>query len=181
MSKIIICGLNGSGKTTLGKVLAEKINYVHKDIEDYFFNNTQDYKYAYSLSKDKVIKLLENDFKKYSNIIFTACKGDYGSISENYDFAIYIKLDKNKRLERVKNRSFELFKERILEGGDLYYREQRFWNYVYSRDEKEILKWFESLTCRKIVIDGNNSLSENTELVMQIINDFIDICKEDYK
>ena len=43
MSRIMICGLNGKGKTTLGKELSKKINFLHKDIEDFYFNNDTDY------------------------------------------------------------------------------------------------------------------------------------------
>ena len=59
MSKIVICGLNGSGKTTLGKLLAAKTNYLHKDIEEYYFDDDSNYKYNKAKSKDKqtVIKL----------------------------------------------------------------------------------------------------------------------------
>ena len=69
MSKIVICGLNGNGKTTLGKKLAQRINYLHKDIEDYYFNNNIDYKYAKPRSRDDVSKELEKDFKDYKDII----------------------------------------------------------------------------------------------------------------
>ena len=91
MSKIVICGLNGSGKTTLGKLLAAKTNYLHKDIEEYYFDDDSNYKYNKAKSKDKqtVIKLIEEDFEKYNNIIFTACKGDYGIINEKYDLPIF--------------------------------------------------------------------------------------------
>lgn len=61
MSRIVICGLNGSGKTTLGKNLAKRINYVHKDIEYYYFNNNNDYKYTKPRSRDEVINDLEKD------------------------------------------------------------------------------------------------------------------------
>ena len=78
--KIVICGLNGSGKTTLGKKLAELINYKHIDIEDYYFISNDDYKYENALTKKEVVKKLELDFDKYDNIIFSACKGDYGDL-----------------------------------------------------------------------------------------------------
>ena len=90
MSKIVICGLNGSGKTTLGKELAKAINYKHKDIEDYYFVDNNDYKYTSSLSKEEVIKKLEDDFNKNDNIVFTVCNGNYGNLSSKYDLAILI-------------------------------------------------------------------------------------------
>ncbi|MBQ9314503.1 MAG: AAA family ATPase [Clostridia bacterium] len=135
MSKIIICGLNGSGKTTLGEALSKRIGYLHRDIEMYYFNTSNDNKYSKARSKDDVIKDLENDFNKYENIVFTACKGDYGMLDDLYDFAIYIRLDRDTRLNRVKERTFKQFGNKVLEDSKLYQQEMQFWEMAYNRDE----------------------------------------------
>ena len=172
MSKIVICGLNGSGKSTLGKILAKKINYFHKDIEDYYFNDDSDYKYNKNKTKDKqtVIKLIEEDFEKYNNIVFTACKGDYGIINEKYDLAIYLKVPKEERIKRVKERSYKQFQDRILPDGDLYLQEKKFWNYVKNRDENEIIEWFDKLQCEKIILDGTKTTEENANIIAKMLN-----------
>lgn len=166
MSKIVICGLNGSGKTTLGKKLAQEINYLYKDIEDYYFDNNSDYKYAKACSKDDVIKELKKDFNNYENIIFTSCKGDYGDLSNLYDFAILIRLDRDTRLKRVKERSYKQFGDRVLENGDLYEKEMKFWNMIYNKNESIIIDWFNSLECKKIEIDGNKKIEENIAIIL---------------
>lgn len=167
MSKIIICGLNGSGKTTLGKELSKNIHYLHKDIEMYYFSDKNEYKYANALTRDEVTKALEYDFEKYENIIFTACKGDYGYLNDLYDFAILIRLDKESRLKRVKQRSYNQFGNRILENGDLYEKEMKFFDIVYNKDESEITDWFENLKCPKIEIDGKNTIEENMIIILE--------------
>lgn len=166
MSRIMICGLNGSGKTTLGKKLAKAINYKHKDIEDYYFINNNEYKYDLSLPKEEVIKKLEEDFNKYHNIIFTACKGDYGNLSNRYDLVIFIRLDKETRLKRVKQRSYKQFRNRILENGDLYEKENLFFDMVYNKDETVIIDWFEKLNCDKLEINGLKTNEENLKIIM---------------
>lgn len=173
MSKIIICGLNGSGKSTLGKAISEKINYVHKDVESYYFNNDESYKYSKSRSKEDVTKDIENDFEKYKNIVFTACKGDYGNICSQFDIAIYIKLDKEIRMNRVRQRSYKQFGDRILKDGDLHEREIAFFNKVYRKDESEITNWFESLNCNKIIIDGKNTVNDNVNIVLNKLKNII--------
>ena len=170
MGKIVICGLNGSGKSTLGKKLADIINYKHIDIEDYYFVDNNDYKYESSISKDEVVKNIEKDFNKYNNIIFTACKGDYGNLNDMYDFAILIRLDKETRLKRVKERSYKQFKDRILENGDLYEKENSFFNKISKRNESEIIEWFENLKCNKIVLDGLKSTEENIKIILSELN-----------
>ena len=167
MSRIVICGLNGSGKTTLGKQLASVINYKHMDIEDYFFcNGIEEYKYDNPLTKEEVTKEIEKDFKKYDNIIFTACTGDYGDLSDKYDLAIFIRVDKETRLERVKERSYKQFGDRILKNGDLYERENRFFNKIYDKSELEIINWFKKLGCNKLEIDGLKSTEDNIQIIL---------------
>lgn len=172
MSKIIICGLNGSGKTTLGKKLADVIKYKHIDIEDYYFVNNNDYKYENSIAKDEVVKKIEKDFNKYNNIVFTACKGDYGNLSSMYDFAVYIRLDKETRLKRVKERSYKQFGDRILENGDLYEKENCFFNKIYKKDELETIEWLKNLKCNKIELDGLKSTNENIKIILSELNIF---------
>ena len=173
MSKVVICGLNGSGKTTLGKQLSKRINYLHRDIEDYYFENNTDYKYSKSRSRDDVIKYLEKDFNQYENIIFTACKGDYGNLDNLYDLAIFLRADSNTRLKRVKDRSYKQFGDRVLENGDLYEKEMKFWNMVYNKDETVIKEWFNGLNCQKIEIDAKKNIEEIIAIILDEFKNFI--------
>ena len=162
----MICGLNGSGKTTLGKELSKKTNFLHKDVEEYYFNNDTDYKYNSSATKEEVTKKVEKDINEYDNIIFTSCTGDYGNLSDVYDFVIFICLDKETRLKRVKQRSYKQFGDRILENGDLFERENQFFDKVYKKDESDIIEWFNNLKCSKLEIDGLRSVEENVNIIL---------------
>ena len=166
MSRIMICGLNGSGKTTLGKELSKKINFLHKDIEEYYFNNNTDYKYNSSATKEAATKEIEKDINGFENIIFTSCTGDYGNLSDLYDLVIFIRLDKETRLKRVKQRSYKQFGDRILEKGDLFERENQFFDKVYKKDESDIIEWFNSLKCSKLEIDGLRNVEENVNIIL---------------
>lgn len=171
MSRIMICGLNGSGKSTLGKALAERLNYIHKDIEEYYFNSCDGYKYSKSSDKESVIKNIEADFEKFDNIVFTSCKGDYGNVSNKYDLVIYIKLDRDTRLKRVKQRSYDLFGDRVLAGGDLFERENEFFDKVYKKDELDIINWVNSLKCDKLEIDGLKPTMDNVKFIVDYLGD----------
>lgn len=52
-----------------------------------------------------------------------------------------IDVPKDIRIERVKNRSFQKFGNRMLSGGDLYEQEERFFELVKSRAENTVEKW----------------------------------------
>lgn len=58
--------------------------------------------------------------------------------------AVVIDAPKDIRIERVKNRSFQKFGNRMLFGGDLYEQEERFFDLVKSRAENAVEKWIQS-------------------------------------
>ena len=90
-----------------------------------------------------------------------------------YDLAVFIRLDKETRLKRVKERSYKQFGDRVSENGDLYEKETKFWEMIYNKDESEITDWFNSLECKKIEINGKKNVEENIITILDIFKDFI--------
>ncbi len=137
---ILMCGLNGVGKSTLGKALAEKIRY-------HFIDNEG---------------LLLCEMKAHENFIFTSVKGDYGeTILSFFQYAVLIHVPREIRLQRVRDRSFKKFGNRILPGGDLYEKEEQFFEFVISRAENTVEEWAQSLRCPIIRVDGTRPIEEN--------------------
>ena len=168
---IIICGLNGTGKSTLGKALAEKMHFHFIDIENLYFPKTDpNYIYASPRTRKEVKKLLSDEMKTNKNFILASVKGDYGEdIYSLIQYAILLDVPKNIRLQRVKKRSFQKFGNRMLSGGDLYEQEENFFHFVESRDENTVEEWVKSLKCPVIRIDGTQPIDENTELIIEYI------------
>ena len=166
---IIICGLNGTGKSTLGKVLAEKLHFHFIDIETLYFPMTDsDNLYTSPRTREEVEKLLLHEMKTHENFILASVKGDYGeAVYSFFQYAILLDAPKDIRLQRVKNRSFQKFGNRMLLGGDLYEQEENFFNLVESRAENTVEEWVKLLKCPIIRIDGTRSIEENTNLIME--------------
>lgn len=166
---ILICGLNGTGKSTLGKILAEKLHFYFIDSEDLYFAKTDPaYTYAAPRTHEEAEKLLLNEIKEHENFIFASVKGDYGeAVYPFFQYVVLIDAPRDIRLERVKNRSFQKFGNRMLSGGDLYEQEERFFDLVSSRDENAVEKWVQSLSCPVIRIDGTKSIEENVSLIIK--------------
>ena len=169
----IICGLNGAGKSTLGKALAEKLDFHLLDIEDVYFPKTNpDYPYASPRTRDEVEKILLHEMKMHENFILSSVKGDYGEdIYSFFQYAILLDVPRDIRLERVKERSFQKFGSRMLSGGDLYEQEEKFFRLVASRDENTVEEWVKFLRCPVIRIDGTKPIDENTNVIMELIQD----------
>ncbi len=164
---IIVCGLNGTGKSTLGKALAETLNAAFIDNEDLYFPKTDpNYLYAHPRTREEVKKLLFREMSKHKSFVFASVIGDYGKALHPFlNYAVCIEVPKEFRIQRVKNRSFLKFGSRMLAGGDLYEQEERFFDYVASRDENTVKDWIRGLPCPVIRVDGTKPVTENIALI----------------
>lgn len=165
---ILVCGLNGSGKSTLGKALAEKLGFHFIDNEDLFFPKKDPaYSYTAPRSAKEVEQLLLEEILAHDNFIFAAVRGNYGEkVLPFYRYAVLVNVPKDIRMQRVRNRSFEKFGERILPGGDLYQQEQQFFDMVDARPDNYTEEWLDVLACPKICVDGRLPVEENIALIM---------------
>lgn len=165
---IIVFGLNGCGKSTLGKKLAENLGFHFIDNEELFFPKTDpQYIYANPRSRTEVEKLLLDEVRAHKNFVFAAVKGDYGEkILPFFRYAVLIDVPKDIRIQRVRNRSFQKFGNRMLIGGDLYEQEEKFFEFVKSRSENTVEEWIQSLKCPVIRIYGTKPIKENVDYII---------------
>ena len=169
---IQICGLNGCGKSTLGKALAERMNFHFIDIENLYFSRTNiDEPYTNPKSRAEVEKLLAEEINKHPDFVFAAVKGDYGNdIIPLYDYIVVIDVPKDIRSQRVRNRSYQKFGNRILVGGDLYSQEEAFFQMVDSREDDYIANWLQKVSSPIIRVDGTKTVEDNVEYILRLID-----------
>ena len=166
---ILICGLNGSGKSTLGKALAEKLDFYFIDNEDLYFPKTDpNYVFSSPCTREEVEKLLFAEITAHENFVFASVKGDYGEqIYPFFQYAGLVDVEKGIRMQRVRNRSFQKFGNRMLPGGDLYEQEEKFFALVNSRPENTVEEWIQALKCPIIRIDGTKPIEENVAFIIE--------------
>ena len=169
---IQICGLNGCGKSTLGRALAERMDFHFIDNENlYFSRNDKDEPYANPKSRTDVERLLIEEVSKHPNFVFSAVKGDYGKdIIPMYNYVVVIEVPKEIRSQRVRNRSYQKFGNRILMGGDLHNQEEAFFQMVDSREDDYIADWLQKVSCPIIRVDGTKMIEDNVEYILQVID-----------
>ena len=166
---IQICGLNGCGKSTLGKALAERIGFHFIDNEHLYFSRPNaDDPYANPKSRTEVERLLREEVSRYPDFVFSAVKGDYGN-DLTYNYVVVIEVPKEIRLQRVRNRSFQKFGNRILMGGDLHEQEEAFFRMVDSRQDAFVENWLQKVSCPIIRVDGTKPIEENVEYICHAI------------
>ena len=162
---ILICGLNGTGKSTLGRLLADRMEYEFIDNEDLFFPKADpSYTFSNPRSKEEVIRLLEDKISGNNRFIFAAVKGNYGDrLIALLDYIVLIEVPKQIRSKRVRDRSYQKFGDRILPGGDLYEKENKWFSLTDNRPDTYVTDWLETLDCPVIRIDGTLPVEENVD------------------
>lgn len=168
---IIVCGLNGAGKSTLGKALAKELRFHFINDEDlYFPKDDPRYLYASPRSREEVERRLLCEVKTHENFVFASVKGDYGEdVYPFFRYAVLIEVPKDVRMQRVRERSFQKFGNRMLPGGDLYETEEAFFAFVGSKAENTVEEWVKVLHCPILRVDGTKPIEENVRyIVMEI-------------
>ena len=169
---IMICGLNGTGKSTLGRMLADRMGYEFIDNEELFFPKTDpSYMFSDPRSKEEVIRLLEERISDNDRFIFAAVKGDYGDkLIALLDHVVLIEVPKQIRRQRVRDRSYQKFGDRILPGGDLYDIESKWFTLTDSRPETYVTDWLKTVNCPVIRIDGTLPAEKNLDHIVSVLS-----------
>lgn len=81
-----------------------------------------------------------------------------------------VEVTKKIRIQRVKDRSFQKFGERMLSGGDLFEKERKFFDIVEARPENYAEEWVQSLDCPVIRVDGTRPVEQNVDSIIESIN-----------
>lgn len=132
--------------------------------------------YTITRSKEECLSLMLEDIEKYGDFVLSAVTGDFGEeITSKYQLAVLLTAPLPTRMERIEQRTFEKYKERVQEGGDLFYQHREFVDFVKNKSLQPIYKWQENLTCPLIQVDGTKNIYQN---VMDISKCFYRIQKE---
>ena len=169
---ILICGLNGTGKSTLGRILADRMGYEFIDNEDLFFLKTDpSYTFSSPRSEEEVIRLLEDKISGNNRFIFAAVKGNYGDrLIALLDYIVLIEVPKQIRSNRVRDRSYQKFGDRILSGGDLYEKENKWFSLTDNRPDTYVTDWLETLDRPVIRIDGTLPVEKNVNYLVSVLS-----------
>lgn len=158
MSIILICGLNGSGKTTLGRELANVLGYSFLNDEDYYFLES-DIPFSKSRSDEESRAFVLSYLRQNKNCVIVASRGDLGvAINSMYDVVVCLSAPIEARLARIKKRDLDKYGERVLEGGDMYEQQCKFYQFAASRTTEKIERWLETLSCQVIKLDGTKDV-----------------------
>jgi len=172
--KILIFGASGSGTTTLGKKIERGTNFKHLDVDDYYWKKTK-LPFQEKIPLNKRNENLKADFEKFENIIVSGSMVSWGKEWEtSFDLAIFIRLDNEERMKRLKKREVERYGEKLLTDKNIQRNSKEFleWANQYEnpnfdgRSFKIHNNWIELLDCKILTIDGKLELNDKTKKIL---------------
>ena len=78
-------------------------------------------------------------------------------------------MDKQICSQRVRDRSYQKYGDRILPGGDLYDKENKWFSLTDSRPDGYVTDWLETVDCPVIRINGTLPVEENVDYLISVL------------
>ena len=178
---IMIIGPSASGKTTLGKKVAEVLGFPYFDVDDFIwrFDTPELYTVMYSL--EVKISRLQNAIAPYEHFVMDGSMSSFHqAFDDSFEMMVFLYVDPDIRVHRANERAIQRFGNRVLEGGDMYESNQEFLRKIrkYETDGSPNLTeqkaWMESLSCKKLELDGTEPIEKNALIIAEAWNQHCD-------
>ena len=165
---IHILGASGSGTTTLGKAISEKYGFKHLDTDDFYWLPT-DPKYTAKREPSERQRLLAEAIEKAERCVISGSLCGWGDMFiPKFELVILVETPTEVRIERLKQREFNHFGDRILPGGDMYQNHIEFLEWAAKYDTAGVeqrsralhAEWLKKVNCPVIIVDGTKPVSE---------------------
>ena len=170
---IHILGAAGSGTTTLGKALAKAKGYTFLDTDDFHWQKTH-IPFTVARPKEERVQMLKDAISKCDNCVISGAMCKWGDeLIPYFDLVIKLETPTEIRIERLKDREFRRFGNRILEGGDMYFNHLRFieWAKVYDHGGLDVRSnllhnnWLKKINKKTLILDGTKEVSELIDII----------------
>ena len=170
---IYIFGASGSGTTTLGRAIASELALVFLDSDDFFWEQTEP-PFLEKKERSKRQDELAEATRRAGSWVLSGCMMGWGDfLIPDIDLAIYLYLQPEIRLARLRARERERYGNRIAPGDDLRNSHEEFiaWAGRYDtagleqRSKASHEEWIRKLGCKLLTFECEGG---NEEKIIQI-------------
>ncbi|MFW0758380.1 AAA family ATPase [Pseudomonas sp. H11T01] len=174
--KIHLFGASGSGTTTLGQALAQRLGIAHFDSDAFYWHSTES-PFSSKRTPDERIQLLQECVTGLESWVLSGSLCGWGDpIIPAFTHAIFVRLDPEIRIHRLRAREFQRYGEQVFNGGERYTATQTFltWAAGYDKGDhgtrslRRHETWIETLNCPVIRVDSTQCSVE--ALVGQVLD-----------
>ena len=168
MVHIHITGASGSGTTSLGRVLAEEMNVLHLDADGFFWLPTEP-PYATPRNRGERIDLLLKSARPELSWILSGSALTWGAkVEPLFDLVVFLRIDPQLRMERLRQREMARSGARIQAGGDMVAKHKEFMDWAARYDtagpEQRSLvaheQWLAMQACPVLRLDSSHPIAD---------------------
>jgi adenylate kinase family enzyme/RimJ/RimL family protein N-acetyltransferase len=168
MNIIHVLGASGAGTSTLGQALEKSHGYKWLDTDDYFWLPT-DPPFTASRSRDERTALLKGAIEANHKCVVTGSLCGWGDVFiPQFDLVLWVDTPTDIRIERLREREYKRFGDRIREGGDMYVDHEKFIEWAKSYDTNEPPQrcralhdaWVKNVSCPVLKVDGTRPVDD---------------------
>ena len=166
---IMIFGPAGSGKTTLGRMVAQQLDFLFVDIDDYIWRKDTEIPFSLLYSRTERISNLMDAISQTDHFVMA---GSMDSFHEHFDpffaLAVYLTAPTKVRIARVHEREYEEFEHRrFLADVAAYDTGGGSTSFVVHNE------WAKSLRCPVLRLNGSEDISSNLSAV---VTKYTEVC-----
>ncbi|WP_300626791.1 AAA family ATPase [Pseudomonas sp.] len=162
--RIHILGAAGVGTTTLGRALAERLDVAFFDSDFYYWQQTPE-PFSVARPKEERIRLLQEHTARHESWVLSGSLCGWGdAMIPLFTHVVFLRLDPDVRLHRLRLREAQRYGDRILEGGSRHVNSAAFlaWAARYDdgnhslRSLRRHESWLKPLSCPLIRLDATH-------------------------
>lgn len=175
--RIHIFGASGAGTSTLGSILAARLNVLHLDADDFYWMPT-DPPFRTKRAPESRVALIRDQVAGPGGWVLSGSICSWGDpLLELFTLAVFLQLNPNTRMDRLREREAVRFGARIQSGGDMYEQHREFMEWAQSYDDGKAPlrsldlheRWMKRLGCPVIRLDAEVSAEGLAEEVLDRI------------
>lgn len=160
--RIHIVGASGSGTTTLGRAVADRIGGKFLDTDDFYWSPTEP-PFTQKRPIPQRIEMIERAVEGVDVWVLAGSLVSWGGPIERwFTLVVFLVLDAEKRLQRLRRRERDRYGLRIEEGGDMYEAHLAFMEWARQYDDpaakvrSRVLheSWLGKLDCPILSLDA---------------------------
>ena len=162
--RIHILGAAGAGTSTLGKALAKRLNIAYFDSDFFYWQQTED-PFSVARPRDERIRLLQEQTAGLDGWVLSGALCGWGDpMISHFTHVVFLRLDPQVRLHRLRLREVQRYGDEALEGGTRHANSVAFlaWAARYDSGNHSLRSlrrhetWLKALTCPVIRLDATH-------------------------
>ena len=168
MVHIHMTGASGSGTTSLGRALAEAMDVLHLDVDDFFWLRTEP-PYATPRNRDERIDLLLKSARPELSWILSGSALTWGAkVEPLLDLIVFLRIDPQLRMDRLRQREMARYGARVQAGGDMVAKHKEFMDWAARYDtagpeQRSLIAhehWLATQTCPILRLDSSLPIAD---------------------